>query len=148
MKNFFLILLFFGLLNSLSAQTAEGFFHLAAHKYIDGQMGVAEQILNQGLQRYPDDPHLKALLEKLKKQKQQQQNQQQKQQQQAQAQKDKPQKQKKKQEKKKQQQKSNKKKMDKKEAERILNALREQEQNSEKKKAPIRATRRNVDKDW
>jgi len=47
-----------------------------------------------------------------------------------------------------QKQKADKNKMSKKEAQRILNALRENEQNSKRKQAPIRANGRVVEKDW
>ncbi len=52
------------------------------------------------------------------------------------------------QEKQAQEQKPDKDKLSKEEAERILKALREQEQNNEKKKAPIRGNGRYTDKDW
>jgi outer membrane biosynthesis protein TonB len=150
----FMAVFFFGFTNFVKAQTAQDFFHLSAQQYINGNFENAGQTIAEGLAKYPNDADLKALAELLKKkqeeqkQKQkQQQEQQEKEKQKQQAQKDK---EKKEQEKKKEQQKqpADKNKMNKKEAEQILQALRENEKDAQKKKAPIKSDGRYVEKDW
>jgi len=137
----------------ISAQTADDYFHQSAQSYINGQFEICGQTLAEGLVKFPNDPDLNALADLLKKKKEEQQKNQKKQQQEEQekqkqqAQKDK---EKKEEEKKKEQQKqpADKNKMNKKEAEQILQALRENEKDAQKKKAPIRADGRYVEKDW
>ncbi len=151
LKLFIFTLLVLSFAPSAQAQSADDYFHLAARQYIDAHWQLAQQAIQQGLRQYPNDARLKALAEKMKKQRQkqqQQQNQQQDKQKQAQMQKAKKEQQKKQDKKKREQKKGAKKRMDKKEAERILNAMREDEREAQKKKAPVRANRRAVDKDW
>ena len=61
------------------AQSVEEYFNRAARQYVNSDIPGAGQVLAEGLGRYPNDPKLNALLEKLKKdqeeQKQDQQNQ-------------------------------------------------------------------------
>lgn len=61
------------------AQTSAEYFNKAARQYVNSDIPGAGQVLAEGLQRYPNDPKLNALNEKLKKdqeeQKQDQQNQ-------------------------------------------------------------------------
>ena len=61
------------------AQSVEDYFNRAARQYVNSDIPGTGQILAEGLNRYPDDPKLNALNEKLKKdqeeQKQDQQNQ-------------------------------------------------------------------------
>lgn len=161
MKRFLLIFLFLIILvNLASAQTARGFFNLGADLYIKGHLEQAIQVVHEGLQRFPNDPYLKALAEKLKQKKQQQKQQQQQQQNQQQqkkqeqqkrqqAQKEKEKQQKDRQKKEQQQkQKGKKKQMTKKEAERILRALKEENKNFKKKHIRVPAGRRQMDKNW
>ena len=142
-------ILWFG---TVRAQNPAYFFHTAARQYIDARFLDASQTVQQGLKLYPNDPDLKKLAEKLKKKQQQQQQNEQQQQQQAQQKKQQKQDQGKKkndrQKKRKKQNKQDKQKMDKKEAMRILNALKNDELKAQKKKAPLRATRRGMEKDW
>lgn len=71
-------LLFTGFL-SAHAQTSAEYFNKAARQYVNSDIPGAGQVLAEGLDRYPNDPKLNALNEKLKKdeenQKQDQQNQ-------------------------------------------------------------------------
>src|SRR5690554_1992506 len=64
---------------SAHAQTSAEYFNKAARQYVNSDIPGAGQVLAEGLQRYPNDPKLNALNEKLKKdqeeQKQDQQNQ-------------------------------------------------------------------------
>ena len=61
------------------AQSVEDYFNRAARQYVNSDIPGTGQILAEGLNKYPDDPKLNALNEKLKKdqeeQKQDQQNQ-------------------------------------------------------------------------
>ena len=138
----FMAVFFFGFTNFVKAQTAQDFFHPSAQQYINGNFETCGQTLAEGLAKYPNDVDLNALAELLKKKKEEQ-----KQKQQQQARKDK---EKKEQDKKKEQQKqpADKNKMNKKEADQILQALRENEKEAQKKKAPIKADGRYVEKDW
>lgn len=74
----FAALLFTGFL-SAHAQTSAEYFNKAARQYVNSDIPGAGQVLAEGLDRYPNDPKLNALNEKLKKdeenQKQDQQNQ-------------------------------------------------------------------------
>ena len=66
-------------------QNAEDYFHSGANSFINNDLPTAINEVNTGLSKYPNDPKLNALLEKLKEEQQkqqQQQNQQQDQQQQ------------------------------------------------------------------
>lgn len=69
----------------VQAQSAEDYFNRAARQYVNSDIPGTGQILAEGLGRYPSDPKLNALNEKLKKdqeeQKQDQQNQDQQEQQ-------------------------------------------------------------------
>ncbi len=47
--------------NAATAQTAMNFFHTGANLYIKGYLQQAEQVVRDGLQRFPDDPYLQAL---------------------------------------------------------------------------------------
>ncbi len=156
MKRFLLLFLFLTIFVNLArAQTARGFFNLGADLYIKGHLQQAIQVVQEGLQHFPDDPYLKALAQKLKEKKkqQQQQRQQQQQNQNQQQKKQKQQKQRqaeKERQKKEQQQKQNgkKKQMTKKEAERILRALKEQNKKFKKEHMRVPAGRRQMDKNW
>ncbi len=158
MKQWTIILVFLAIFVNLGrSQTAEGYFHLGADLYIKGQFQQAEQVVQEGLRKFPNDPLLNALSKKLKQKKQQQQQQQQKQnQQQKQGQKkqqQKPNNEKKEQGKKKkqqqaQQQKGQKKGMSKKEAERILRALKEENKKFKKDHIRVPVGRRQLDKNW
>ena len=157
MKRMVFLFVFMAILFNLGrAQTARGFFDLGANLYIKGHLEQAIQVVNQGLQKFPNDPYLKALAEKLKQKKQQQQQQQQQNQekQNKQKQKQKQQQQKKKQQndqQKKQQtrqQKGQKKQMSKKEAERILQALKEENKKFKREHLRVPAGRRQLDKNW
>ncbi len=160
MKRILIVFLFSVILFNLAhAQTAMGFFHLGADLYIKGHLDQAIQVVQEGLQKYPNDPYLNALSKKLKQKKQQRQQQQQRQNQQQQQQQKKQeqkklqaQKEKQKQEKQKQQQqqkqKGQKKQMTKKEAERILQALKEENKKFKKEHLRVPAGRRQMDKNW
>ncbi len=157
MKRVLLIFLFLTILLNLGrAQTAMSFFNVGATLYIKGHLEQAVQVVQEGLQKFPDDPYLKALAEKLKEKKKQQQQQQQNQQQQQKKQAQKKEQQAKKEQQKKEQQKKEqqkkqsgkKKQMSKKEAERILRALKEQNKKFKKEHIRVPAGRRQMDKNW
>jgi hypothetical protein len=65
-----------------SAQSADGTFHLASNQYIHKKMQEAKRTIDEGLKRFPNDPKLSALRNKIKDEEQQQQEQDQKQDQQ------------------------------------------------------------------
>lgn len=84
MKNKPMLFLFAALLlwaSPIKAQSVEDYFNRAARQYVNSDIPGTGQILAEGLQRYPDDPKLNALNEKLKRdqenQKKDQQNQEQ-----------------------------------------------------------------------
>ncbi len=52
---------------SLSAQTEADYFNRAAKQYVNEDFPGTGQILAEGLQKFPNDPKLNALLEKLQK---------------------------------------------------------------------------------
>lgn len=57
------------------AQSAEATFHIASGQYIHNRINEAIKTLDDGLRRYPNDPKLSALKEKLKKEQNQEQKQ-------------------------------------------------------------------------
>lgn len=145
------------LASGLVGQSADDFWHPAANLYINAQFQQAKMEVDQGLQQYPNDPKLKALAEKIKEQQKQQQQQQQNQEQQQsqgeQQQSDDQQDQQKDQKQEEQQQMSqakeaDEKKMSKEDAERILDALKNDEQENQKFRKPVKSGRRTTDKDW
>lgn len=75
----FLMFLVFVALSPAQAQSVEDYFNRAARQYVNSDIPGTGQILAEGLGKYPDDPKLNALNEKLKQdqedQKQDQQNQ-------------------------------------------------------------------------
>jgi Mg-chelatase subunit ChlI len=77
------ISLFALMMQKVSAQSADDFFHTGAQAYLTNNTTTAKEQVAKGLKLYPDDIKLKKLDELLKQQ-QQQQNQQQKNQQQQQ----------------------------------------------------------------
>ncbi|GAB3647657.1 hypothetical protein GCM10028791_10020 [Echinicola sediminis] len=52
--------------SAADAQTAMTYFNQAAKEYVNSDYGKLGQTLSEGLQKYPDDPKLNALKEKLK----------------------------------------------------------------------------------
>ncbi len=156
---------------TVSAQTADDFFHGGSQLYIQGKINESKALVGQGLKMFPNDPKLNALENKIKEEDQNQQNQQQdqqqsqeQQQQQQQGGQDKEQQnqqeqqqdlakkdeQQKQQGKEKQAQQIEKKKeLSKEEAERILQALRSDEKENQKLRRPEQPARRpRVEKDW
>ena len=142
----------------VSRQTPDDFWHSGAILYINGKFQQAKAEVDHGLQMYPNDPKLKALAEKIKEQQeqeqQQQQNQEQQQQQGEEQQSDDQQEQQEDQQNEEQQQQMAKaqeedqEKMSKEDAERILDALKNDEQENQKLRKPIKGGRRTTDKDW
>jgi hypothetical protein len=65
---------------SISAQTEAEYFNRAAKQYVNEDFPGTGQILAEGLQKFPNDPKLNALLEKLQKDEEDQKNQDQQQQ--------------------------------------------------------------------
>ncbi len=64
------LLAFIALLNlpfESKGQGAASYFHKSANMYIDGNNSAASNIIEEGLQKFPNDPKLTALKEKLKK---------------------------------------------------------------------------------
>ncbi len=70
-SNIFILLLF--TIYSYSQPVAD-FFHSASKHYIYGKMNQCEQVLKEGLIKYPSDPKLNALMKELQKQEKEQQN--------------------------------------------------------------------------
>ncbi len=80
MKTLFQILLFAALffggtakavLAQDAADSAEGYFHMAAHHFIDNEIEPAKTAVNAGLQLQPNDPKLLALKAEIEKQEEQ-----------------------------------------------------------------------------
>ncbi len=63
---FFLIMLLLAV-NQAQAQSVEDYFNRAARQYVNSDIPGTGQILAEGLDKYPNDPKLNALNEKLKK---------------------------------------------------------------------------------
>ncbi len=72
------------LIQSAWAQSATDIFHSSAQTYIGGDANKAISQLKAGLQKYPNDAKMKALLEKLEKEKEEKEQQQKQQEQQQQ----------------------------------------------------------------
>jgi cell division protein FtsN len=66
MKYWFSILLLFGIYSAASAQGAQTYFNSSASHYVHGRNQQAIQTLSEGLKKYPNDPKLKELLDKMK----------------------------------------------------------------------------------
>lgn len=66
-KNILLTVLAFLVIYTVHGQTEVEYFNKAAKQYVNDDIPGTGQILAEGLQKYPDDPKLNALLEKLKK---------------------------------------------------------------------------------
>jgi len=138
-------------------QSVEDFFHQAANFYIDGKAQDAKNTIQTALQRYPNDPKLQTLLGKIRdEEKQQNQNQQQNDQQQDQQQQDQQEQnqqqddKKQNEEQKEQQAQAGEKQQElsKEDAERLLEALKNQEKEAQKAKQKPTRGRVRVDKDW
>jgi outer membrane biosynthesis protein TonB len=84
------ILLFLLLSTSFKiySQTAARYFDESAHMYVDNKPQQALQKITEGLTKYPNDPQLKALAEKIKEEKKQEEQEKQEQEQKEQEQKD------------------------------------------------------------
>jgi DNA anti-recombination protein RmuC len=120
---------------------ASWYFDEASKIHIGGKTDQAIKLLEEGVGHWPYNPLIRDLLEELKKQKKDKSDQNQNQQQQQQQQQNKQQQQQ-------QQMAQQQKQMSQKDAERILEALKNDEKNTQKKvrtKAPARV---NVEKDW
>ncbi len=155
-----IVLLGCALVSPLMAQTTEDFFHTAAQQYINGQYESATLTVSTALQRFPNDPKLKALAEKLKREQQEQQQNQDEQQNQEQRQEEQhggqdndqnqqeEQQQQQEGEEQQQQQQAKPGELSKEEAERLLEALQNQEKEARKKKQAQVRGRVRVDKDW
>jgi hypothetical protein len=120
------------------AQTADDYFHTASQQYVFGQNQASKQTIEEGLRRFPNDPKLSALKDKIKEPpKQDQQSQQQKDrqnQQQNRQQHPKPQPQKG--------------EIGRDQADRILQALQNKEKEDLKKKQERTPQQEKSDKDW
>ena len=62
------VLFSFILLSSLNcfSQSAEEFFNISANHYVNARTQQAKQTINEGFKKFPNDPKLKALAEKMK----------------------------------------------------------------------------------
>lgn len=81
---FFALLWIAGFTTSVTAQTAEDYFHGGAQDFIHADLQQAMSEVQAGLNQYPDDPKLNALMQMLKEEQEKQQQQQQDQNQQQQ----------------------------------------------------------------
>ncbi|MBL7963372.1 MAG: hypothetical protein JNM31_05960 [Flavobacteriales bacterium] len=147
-------------LHPLMAQTdtaATGLFNQAAHRYVKQDRLAALRTLDEALRKHPDDPRLLKLAEELLKEQQQQQQQQQQDQQKQDQQKQDQQKQEQQQQDQQQQKQDQKKqneqpgqRTDPREAQRLLDALEQQEKGvQEKVRLKQRPAKRAlIERDW
>ena len=138
---------------SAKAQDADDFFHGGAQHFLTNNIPGALEVVTNGLQRFPEDEKLKKLYALLNKQQQQQQQQNQDQKQQDQDKKDEQQQQKEQQQKQDQQKEEEKQakkrdKISKEDAEKILQALNNDEKNTQKKLTKKDATKISINKKW
>jgi len=56
---------------ALGQSSADAFFHEAAQRYVAGDTEAARQAVERGLERHPSDPRLRALRQKLERQREQ-----------------------------------------------------------------------------
>jgi hypothetical protein len=155
MNKRYLYILGVWLASLLCGQTADDFWHPAANLYVNAKFQQAESEVDKGLQRFPDDPKLNALAEKIKEQQEQQQQQQQNQEeQQSQGEEQESNDQQEQQQEQEDQQEQmsqmdeDQEQLSKEDAERILDALKNDEQENQKLRKPIKGGRRSTDKDW
>jgi alpha-galactosidase/6-phospho-beta-glucosidase family protein len=158
MKNIYFVFILFCLLVSIEGQTADDFWHPAANFYANAKFQQAMGEVENGLNLYPNDAKLNALAEKIKEQQEQQQQQQQNQEEQQsqgeeQESKDQQDQQPEQQQEEQEQQLSqaeeqDQEQMSKEDAERIMDALKNDEQENQKLRKPIKGGRRTTDKDW
>ncbi|MEX0883504.1 MAG: hypothetical protein WDZ72_08535, partial [Cyclobacteriaceae bacterium] len=66
-NNLLLLLISYLAIHSGYAQSEADYFNQAAKQYVNEDIPGTGQILAEGLEKYPQDPKLNALLEKLKK---------------------------------------------------------------------------------
>lgn len=76
MKKIFLTLLFSSLTIVAFGQTADSYFHNGAQSFINSDLQRAIQEVQTGLQQFPNNPKLNALMQMLQKEQEQQQQQQ------------------------------------------------------------------------
>jgi cell division protein FtsN len=76
MKRLFLTFIFVSLSAVVLGQSAESYFHNSAQSFINADLQQAIQEAQQGLQQYPNNPKLNALMQKLQEEQQRQQQQQ------------------------------------------------------------------------
>jgi len=141
---------------------ASDIFDKAADLYINGKLNESKHLIETALQANPADEKLQQLLAKIEEEQQQEQQQQQQdqqqeseeqneeeqQEQQQNQQQQEEQQQAEEQQAQQQQAEQSEDEINKEEAERILNALKEDEQDAQKKKAPVKAQGRRAEKDW
>jgi hypothetical protein len=140
MKILFTLIFIFSCFLTAQSQTPDDYFHSASNSYILGNIDDAKRSLNEGLAKYPKDEKLNKLARKIKddenKQKQQQedQNQEQKEDKKDQQQ---------------QQQEEQQNQMKRQDAERLLNAMQQDEDDLQKEKRKVKATQRaTIEKNW
>jgi Ca-activated chloride channel homolog len=147
MKRIFLIIICLSSLVLVGAQTASDYCHTVANHFIQGEKKAAKSVLSEALQKYPNDPKLKNLADKVnklpdddKKNQQNQQNQQQNDQNKNDQNKDQQQK---------SQQPQPKPQISKENAQQILDALQQDEKNTQEKakKQQVRGSKK-AEKDW
>ncbi|MFQ5649339.1 MAG: hypothetical protein ACE5IY_05305 [bacterium] len=150
----------------LVAQTVDDYFHRSANSYVNGRSREAKRVLEEGIQRYPGNPKLSALLSKIQEEEsnnqqqenqQNQEDQQEEQQNQEQESKEQKQQQQEKQEEgdedeqdrqQQQAQKGEQQEISKEDAERILDALKNEEEDLLRKNKTTRRGRAFRGKDW
>lgn len=156
MKIKLIISIIFILSSNLLSQSADDYYHSAAQSYIKANYEQAKQAVAEGIAKYPNDPRLAAIAEKLKneeekqnqQQEQQEQEQEQQQQQEQEQQKQEQQEQEEQQQQEQQQQQQQMEEMSKEDAERILDALKEDEKDEQKKRQVKVPANGRVLKDW
>jgi len=145
---------------NLSAQTVDDYFHTASNFYVNGKNRQAKESVQTGLQIYPTDKKLNSLAGLIKEEEEQEQQQDSQEQQEGDQQEDQEQQSgdqdeqqdqqagEEEQEQQGQAVEKDKDEMSKEDAERILEALKNDEQDNQKLRKPIKGRRRTTDKDW
>ncbi len=150
------LILFFMLVNNSFSQTVDDYFHGASNFYVNGQNQRAKNEIQQGLHIAPNDAKLNSLQELLKEEEEQKQQQQDNQEEQEGDEKedqegqseDQNEDQQQEEQQEAQQVEEDKEQMSKEDAERILEALKNDEQDNQKLRKPKKGGKRPVDKDW
>jgi Ca-activated chloride channel homolog len=159
LKNFkyiIFVILFFLITDTSFSQTVDDYFHGASNFYVNGKNQRAKNEIHEGLKISPSDARLNSLQELIKEEEKQQEQQQNSQEEQEGDEKedqegqneDQNEEQQQEEQQQAQQVEEEKDQMSKEDAERILEALKNDEQDNQKLRKPKKGGRRSVAKDW